>query len=93
MYDTTGRGVANPTDPSRNMDRIDVLESIQDLGTQMERFRTKEVARYVEMVQFVCDELGWDGDRFRGFRCRVDFPVYGTQVSMIFEPPEPAVID
>ncbi|MCP4248965.1 MAG: hypothetical protein GY778_18130 [bacterium] len=93
MYNTTGRGVANPTDPARNMDRIDVLESIQDIGTQMERFRTKEVARYVEMVRFVCDELGWDSDRFRGFRCRVDYPVYGTQVSMIFEPPEPAVID
>lgn len=89
MYDTAGRGVANPTDPSRNMDRIDVLESIQDIGTQMERFRAKEVARYVDMVQFVCDQLGWEGNRFRGFRCRVDYPVYGTQVSMIFEPPEP----
>jgi len=89
MYDTSGRGVANPTDPARDMDRIDVLESIQDLGTKMDRFRTKEVGRYVEMVQFVCDKLGWRRDRFHGFRCRVDYPVYGTQVSMIFEPPEP----
>ena len=89
MYDTAVLGIANPTDPSRNMDRIDVLESIQDIGTQMERFRAKEVARYVDMVQFVCDKLGWQGDRFRGFRCRVDYPVYGTQVSMMFEPPEP----
>jgi len=87
MYDTAGRGVANPTDPSRDMDRIDVLESIQEIGTRMERFRTKEVARYVEMVRFVCDELGWDSNRFRGYRCRVDYPVHGTQVSMIFQPP------
>lgn len=87
MYDTAGRGIANPTDASRDMDRIDVLESIQDMGTQMERFRTKEVARYVDMVRFVCDQLGWDSSRFHGYRCRVDYPVYGTQVSMIFEPP------
>ncbi len=87
MYDTAGRGVANPTDPARNIDRIDVLESIQDIGTHMDRFRTKEVARYVEMVEFVCDKLGWKGERFRGFRCRADFPIYGTQLSMVFHPP------
>jgi hypothetical protein len=87
MYDTAGRGVANPTDPARDMDRIDVLESIQHMGTRMERFRTKEVARYVEMVRFICDQLGWDSTRFRGYRCRVDYPVHGTQVSMVFEPP------
>ncbi len=87
MYDTAGRGVASPTDASRDMDRIDVLESIQELGTQMDRFRAREVGRYVEMVRFVCDQLGWDRNRFRGYRCRVDHPVYGTQVSMIFQPP------
>ena len=86
MYDTAGRGVANPTDAGRDMDRIDVLESIQDLGRRVDGFRTKEVARYVEMVRFVCEKLGWDASRFRGYRCRVDYPVHGTQVSMIFEP-------
>ncbi len=87
MYDTAGRGVASPTDPARDMDRIDVLESIQEIGTQMTRFRTKEVARYAEMVRSVCDQLGWDSNVFRGYRCRVDYPVYGTQVSMLFWPP------
>lgn len=87
MYDTTGRGAANPTDPSRDMDRIDVLESIAEIGVGLERFRTREVARYAEMVQAACDVLGWDSSRFRGYRCRVDYPVYGTQVSMVFRPP------
>ena len=86
MYDTAGRGLANPTDPSRRIDRRDVLESIQDIGTQLSRFRTREVARYPEILQFVCDKLGWDSARFRGFRCRVDYPVYGYQVAMMFEP-------
>ncbi len=87
MYDTAVRGIANPVDDSRNIDRIDVLESIQNLGTQSSRFRTTEVACYGDMVRFVCSKLGWDSRHFRGFRCRVDYPVYGTQVSMIFRPP------
>ena len=87
MYDTMGRGVANPTDPSRDMDRIDVMESIHEIGSGLERFRTKEVARYADMVQSTCHKLGWDISRFRGYRCRVDYPVYGTQVSMVFHPP------
>jgi hypothetical protein len=89
MYDTTGRGLANPTDPARDMDRIDVFESIQDMGTRLDSFRTKEVGRYVEMIRHVCDRLGWDSTCFRGYRCRVDYPVHGTQVSMIFVPPAP----
>ena len=87
MYDTAVRGIANPVDDSRDIDRIDVLESIQNLGTQSSRFRTTEVACYGDMVRFVCSKLGWDSGHFRGFRCRVDYPVYGTQVSMIFRPP------
>ena len=86
-YDTAGRGLANPTDAARRMDRRDVLESIQDLGTKISRFRIKAVARYPEMIRFVCDKLGWDSGRFRGFRCHVDFPVYGYQLAMIFQPP------
>jgi hypothetical protein len=87
MYDTAVRGVANPTDPARDMDRTDVLESVQEIGIQMGRFRTKEVAHYAEMVRSVCGALGWESNVFRGYRCRVDYPVYGTQVSLLFHPP------
>jgi hypothetical protein len=87
MYDTAGRGVANPIDPARALDRIDVLESVQEMGSKLAGFRTKEVARYVEMVRFVCEKLGWDANRFRGYRCRVEYPIYGTQVSVILHPP------
>jgi hypothetical protein len=38
------------------------------------------------MVRHVCDQLGWDSTLFRGYRCRVDYPVYGTQVNMVFQP-------
>lgn len=87
MYDTVARGFANPTDPARDIDRMDVLESIQNLGRETSRFRNKAVANYLDVIRHVCGRLGWDSDRFRGFRCRVDYPIYGTQLCMVFDPP------
>ena len=90
VYDTAGRGIANPIDPARDMDRLDVLDSIQDLGSSLSRFRTSVVADYCDLIRCVCDKLGWDSGRFRGFRYKIDYPIYGTQASMIFRPPAPA---
>ncbi len=87
MCDTSDLGLANPMDPSREMDRIDVLESVRAIGTDVSRFRTKEFARYVDMVRFVRQKLGWDSDGFRGYRCRLEHPVYAKEVTMVFEPP------
>jgi hypothetical protein len=30
--------------------------------------------------------LGWDAAKFRGYRCRIEYPIYGSQVTMVFEP-------
>lgn len=87
LYDTAVRGIANPVDPARKMDRRDVLDSVQGLGAQAARLRTPEVARYAEMIAFVCEKLGWNAADLRGFRYRAEHPVYGYQVAMIFQPP------
>jgi len=86
MYDTAGRGMANPNDESRETDRIDDGELIQNMGTDLSRFRTKDVAHYLDMIQFVCNRLGWDSTKFRGYRCRVEYPTHGTQITMVFTP-------
>jgi hypothetical protein len=87
MYDTSGRGFAIPTDPARELDRVDELASIHDLGGRLDGFRMNEVGRYVEMIRYICDRLGWDATAFHGYRCRVDYPVYGTQMNMVLAPP------
>ncbi len=87
MYDTTGRGVVDACDPERDIDRVETAGPMQEMGA-LERLRVAEVAHYVDMVQHVCNRLGWDSSRFRAFRYRIDYPVYGTQVSAIFNPPE-----
>lgn len=86
IYDTSFEGVASANDPSRDVDRLDLMESIEELGVG--RFRSADVPRYAELVRHALEGMGWDGGRFRGYRCRVDYPVYGSQVMMAFRAAE-----
>lgn len=86
IYDTSFEGVASVNDPSRDIDRLDMLESIEPLGMGLSRFRSGVVPRYAELVRHVFTTIGTDGARYRGYRCRIDYPVYGSQVAMVFEP-------
>ena len=87
IYDTHQYGFGSPNDPTRDVDRLKVMELIQYLGKGITRFRATEVGRHVEMVQHVCDLLGWDSDRLRGYRCRIEYPMLHAQYSMVFDPP------
>lgn len=88
IYDTTVRGTANPNDHSRDIDLLDLAESIQFLGRGTGKCRAVEIPNYIEMLNHVCAKLGWDPSSFRAYRCRIQYPFYGSQVSMAFEPPE-----
>lgn len=49
---------------------------------------TADVPRYAEMAQYAFDKLGWDGERFEVYRCRVEYPVMMSSVVMQFGLPE-----
>jgi hypothetical protein len=85
IYDTAFEGVADVNDPSRDIDRLDLVESIQPLGRGTSKFRIGEVPWYSDLLKLVCTRLGWDGEQFRAFRCRIDYPIYGSQVAMAFD--------
>ncbi len=87
IYDTAGYGVADMNDPSRDVDRLELNESVESLGQGIGRLRATEIPRYSEMLRHVFTQLGWEADQFRGYRCRIQYPVYGSQVCMGFEPP------
>ena len=59
------------------------------MGQGLAKFRTAEIPRYADLLRHVCARLNWDGERFRGFRCRIDYPIYGSQVAMAFDAPPP----
>jgi hypothetical protein len=41
------------------------------------------------MLLHLCERFGWDPARFRGYRTRIQYPVYGWQVCLAFTPPAP----
>ena len=90
LYDTSFEGVASPNNPARDIDQLDLLESVEDMGMGVSRFRGADVPRYPELLAHVFQRMNWDGSRCRGYRCRVDYPVYGSQVMMMFRAQERA---
>jgi len=87
IYDTAVNGVADMNDVTRDIDRLDLKETIEPLGTGTARFRVAEVGHYAEILRHVFAKLGWDEREFRGYRCKVQYPVYGAQFYMAFTPP------
>ncbi len=85
IYDTAIRGLADVNDSARDIDRLDMAESIQPLGRGTGRIRIAEVPRYADLVRLVFGKMGWDDERFRGYRVRVEYPIYGSQIVLAFE--------
>jgi hypothetical protein len=86
IYDTMEHGVAAFRDPSRALDRLDLKAGIDFLGRGASRFRCTEIPRYMEMIEHVCRKMNWNASEFLGYRCAIDYPVYGSQIIMAFDP-------
>lgn len=84
IYDTSFEGSASPNDPARDMDRLDLLELIEPLGPSVARIRSSDIDHYPELLRHVVDKTSLDGTKLRGYRCRIDYPLYGSQITMIF---------
>ncbi|MCP3904484.1 MAG: hypothetical protein GY715_12725 [Planctomycetes bacterium] len=85
LYDTSVNGMASVNDPARDADRLDLHESVTVLGRGTTRLQVDEMPRYREMVVFAAETLGWDLERFRGYRCRIQYPMHGMQVCMVMD--------
>jgi hypothetical protein len=88
VYNPGARGPANPNDPTRDVDRVDVPERIDPLGKDRGRFDLPEVPRYSDMIGRVCERAGHHPDAFRVYRVRMAYPVHGFQFVMAFDAPE-----
>jgi hypothetical protein len=84
IYDTTINGQADINDPARDVDQLDLLESIENLGEGLSRFGSSLVPNYRKMIDEVCTTLSFDPAMMRGYRCIADYPIYGSQTAMIF---------
>lgn len=85
LYDTTGRGIADINDRSRDVDRLDLMETLSPLGRGVDSCRVGELPGYVKLLKQVCAKLGWEERTMRAFRSRIDYPLYGSQVALAYE--------
>jgi hypothetical protein len=87
VYDTGYDGIANVNDPDRDLDRVDVQDAVEFIGHDMSRFSAIEFPRYGDALLHLAERFGWDPGRFRGYRTRIRYPVFGWQVCLSFDPP------
>lgn len=85
IYDTGAKGTADVNDPSRDVDRLDLAETITKLGSGVDRYRISEAPWYVELLKEVCTRMGWDDAKMRGFRTRIEYPLYGSQIAIAYD--------
>jgi len=68
-------------------DLLPVQEKVVELGRGPGAALSPDVARYPELLEYSFGRLGWDADRFRVFRCRVEYPVLNSLISVEFDEP------
>ena len=88
VFDTAVNGVADPNDPTRRRDILSLGVLATALPSGAGRLCCEGIPRYSEMIHQVAARLGWNPNDFRGFRCEITYPVYGSQVCMLFQPPQ-----
>lgn len=88
LYDTSFEGVADVNNEARDADLFDTLETIEPLGAGLASRRSADAPRYDELLALVAERMNWDPRAFRGQRCRIDYPIYGSQVAMVFDRPQ-----
>ncbi|MCG8403712.1 MAG: hypothetical protein MI923_00810 [Phycisphaerales bacterium] len=92
VFDAGFRGFVDVNDPLRQFDRYRTNEQVHDCGRGVAGLRLAESSRYVEMLEYACSTVGVAPNSLRAYRVRVEYPIYGSQICMIF-PRKPAPAD
>jgi hypothetical protein len=89
VYEIVTRGrVTAFDDPSREQDRLEMLESIQSIPGGLSHAQANHIPKYRPMLDFLCGKLNHNPAEFRGYRLDVMYPVYGSAYIVGFELPE-----
>lgn len=86
VYDTTIYGLADARNRARDKDILDISESIDELGRGLDRWRLPDVPNYYRLLGTAFERLGHHSASFRGYRTRIAYPFYGSQVCSLFSP-------
>jgi len=86
-YNPGSRGPANPNDPTRDIDQIELCESVRCLGYAPDRFTVSGIPSYSPMIRHVFESIDESPDRYRVFRFTMAYPIYGFQYVIAFDAP------
>jgi len=87
VLETGVQGWAEANDATRDLDTLDLLESVEALGTGVHRYRVEGIPNYAELLEHVFREVGWDASKFRAYRTRIEYPVFSSQVQHRWDVP------
>lgn len=85
MYDTSIHGLSDPAIPDHAGRRLDLAEVIEELGQGLACARHKSLPRYTDALDHVAAKRGWNAGDFTAYRCEILYPMYGSQVCMVFD--------
>lgn len=71
----------------RDVDRLNVRTASSFVGIGVDSLQTSVVPRYVEMLRFVCERLGWDAESLEAYRSQVEYPVLHALHNVTFPAP------
>lgn len=88
VFNPGSRGPANPNDPSRAVDRVEMASPVERVAAGPERFEVAEIPNYAAMIERIAPTLGHPMASFRVCRVRVAYPVTAFQYVLAFRAPE-----
>lgn len=86
-YVPGGRGLANPHDEARVMDRRECSEPVTEIGYGLRDLRLVEYPKYSALVRHILEKLGRESSEFRAFRLKVQYPLPTQQLTLVFRGP------
>ncbi|MCH8824415.1 MAG: hypothetical protein IH984_13020 [Planctomycetes bacterium] len=88
VFGDHNRSPASSTFDLSGASLLGTKESTVYMGKGPTALQTPDVPRYPDMAEYAFDRLGWDGEKFDVYRCRVEYPVMPSAVVMHFDLPE-----
>jgi hypothetical protein len=86
---TIAIGPRRPDAPAFCLDNVDVRPVISPLGQGLDGAVCPDIPQYPALLGHAFAKAGWNPAEFRGFRCRVTYPVPLVSVTIWFELPNP----
>jgi hypothetical protein len=84
-YDTATRGLVALPDPVRELDRLEIDESVLCTDDAREALQRSPVRGHADMVTAVVSPHAWEVSEFRAFHCEVLYPLYGAHIMLLHE--------